>query len=171
MDRAASAAAVALSLAQSPSDVPSFAVDPAWPKPLPNQWAVGPVSGIATDARDHIWIIHRGEMVKQQDRVGAPPVIEFDPAGNVLRAWGGPGHGYEWPQQVHGITVDGKDRVWISGNGEQDAHLLAFTREGKFLRQIGRRQERGSNDTANLARRRRCEWIFSAARSTSQMAR
>ncbi len=42
--------------AQSAGDVPTFEVDAAWPKPLPNNWAVGPVSGIATDARDHIWI-------------------------------------------------------------------------------------------------------------------
>ena len=47
--------------AQSADDMPVFEVDAAWPKPLPNKWAVGPVSGIATDARDHIWIIHRGE--------------------------------------------------------------------------------------------------------------
>ena len=98
-------------IAQTSDDVPVFEVDLAWPRPLPNNWAVGPVSGVATDARDHIWIIHRGEAVKQPDRVPAPPVIEFDPAGNVVQTWGGRGTGYEWPQQVHGITVDGKDRA------------------------------------------------------------
>jgi len=139
--------------AQSADDMPVFEVDAAWPKLLPNTWAVGPVSGIATDTRDRIWIIHRGEAVKQGGVVPAPPVMEFDAAGNVVQTWGGPGPGYEWPQQVHGITVDAKDRVWISGNGEQDTHILAFTREGKFLRQIGRAgKSGGSNDTANLAR-------------------
>ena len=139
--------------AQTEDAVPVFAVDASWPKPLPNKWSVGPVSGIATDARDHIWIIHRGETVKQAGGVPAPPVIEFDPAGNVVQTWGGPGAGYEWPQQVHGITIDGKSRVWVSGNGEKDTHILVFTREGKFLRQIGRAgTSGGSNDTANLAR-------------------
>jgi len=139
--------------AQPSDDIPVFEVDTAWPKPLPNKWAVGPVSGIATDARDHIWIIHRGETVKQAGGVPAPPVIEFDAAGNVVQTWGGPGNGYEWPQQVHGITVDAKDRVWISGNGENDAHILAFSRAGKFLLQIGRSGKNGgSNDTANLGR-------------------
>ena len=142
-----------IAAAQTPEAVPVFEVDAAWPKPLPNKWAVGPVSGITTDARDHIWIIHRGEAVKQAGVTPAPPVIEFDAAGNVVQTWGGAGAGYDWPQQVHGITVDGKDRVWISGNGERDTHILVFTRQGKFLRQIGRAgASGGSNDTANLAR-------------------
>ena len=139
--------------AQTPDPVPAFKVDPAWPKPLPNKWAVGPVSGITTDARDHVWIIHRGEAVKQAGAMPAPPVIEFDAAGNVVQTWGGPGAGYDWHQQVHGITVDGNDRVWISGNGDGDNHILVFTRQGKFVRQIGRAgASGGSNDTANLAR-------------------
>lgn len=138
--------------AQSDRDGPSFEVDLNWPRPLPNNWSVGPVSGIATDARDHIWIIHRGDPIKP-GTVPAPPVIEFDPAGNIVQTWGGPGAGYEWMQQVHGITVDAKDRVWISGNGEKDSHLLVFTRTGKFLLQIGRAGMRGdSNDTANVSR-------------------
>ncbi len=142
-----------IAVAQTPQAAPVFEVDAGWPKPLPNNWAVGPVSGIATDARDHIWIIHRGEAVKQAGVTPAPPVIEFDAAGNVVQAWGGAGAGYDWHQQVHGITVDGKDRIWISGNGERDAHILVFTRQGKFLRQIGRAgASGGSNDTANVAR-------------------
>jgi hypothetical protein len=139
--------------AQAADQAPSFEVDPAWPKPLPNNWAVGPVSGIATDARDHIWIIQRGEAVKEPGRVPAPPVIEFDPSGAVVQTWGGPGTGYEWPQQVHGITIDAKDRVWISGNGDKDAQILTFTRTGKFLLQIGHSGKNGgSNDTMNLGR-------------------
>jgi DNA-binding beta-propeller fold protein YncE len=157
--RAAVACAVAAGLAmpiaraQRPDDVPAFAVDTAWPKPLPNGWKVGPVSGLDTDARDHVWLIHRGETVAQAGGKPAPPVIEFDAAGNVVQTWGGPGGGYEWPQQVHGITVDANDRVWISGNGETDAHILVFTRQGKFLRQIGRAGKAGgSDDRENLAR-------------------
>jgi hypothetical protein len=144
---------VAITGAQSADVVPVFEVERGWPKPLPNKWTVGPVSGIATDGKDHIWIIQRGETVKEAGGVPAPPVIEFDAAGNVVQTWGGPGAGYDWPEQVHGITVDAKDRVWISGNGELDSHILAFTRAGKFLLQIGRPGARGgSNDTANVAR-------------------
>lgn len=138
---------------QLAADAPVFAVDPAWPKPLPDMARVGPVSGITVDAQDHIWIIHRGEAVKQAGGVSAPPVIEFDAGGTVVQTWGGPGAGYEWPEQVHGITIDHRDRVWISGNGQKDAQILAFTRQGKFLRQIGRSgQSGGSNDTHNVGR-------------------
>jgi hypothetical protein len=131
---------------------PTFEVDGEWPKPLPNGWSVGPVSGITIDARDHVFIVQRAEAVRQAGGAPAPPVVEFDPAGNVVQTWGGPGDGFEWPEQVHGITIDHKDRVWISGNGSTDAHILTFSREGKFLRQIGRAgASGGSNDTANLA--------------------
>lgn len=139
-------------IVQAPS-IPSFSVDPNWPKPLPNHWTVGPVSGVSVDRHDHVWIIQRGESVKQAGGNPAPPVIEFDPEGQVVRTWGGPGAGYDWPQQVHGITIDTQDRVWISGNGDKDAHILVFTRDGQFIRQIGRAGHNGgSNDTANLGR-------------------
>lgn len=130
---------------------PTYQVDATWPQPLPNGWGIGPVSGISADRRDHIWIVHRTETVKQAGGTPAPPVIEFDAQGRVMQTWGGPGPGYQWPEQLHGITVDERDRVWVSGNGANDAHILAFTRDGKFLRQIGHSgQMAGSNDTANL---------------------
>ena len=81
----------------------------------------------------------------------APPVLEFDPAGNLVSSWGGPGAGYEWPPSMHGITVDGKDNVWLAAN--QGHTLLKFTRQGKFLLQIGKNgQSKGNTDTANLNR-------------------
>lgn len=131
--------------------VPVYQVDPSWPKPLPNDWGIGPVSGISADSHDHIWIVHRQETVKQAGGTPAPPVIEFDAQGSVAQTWGGPGTGYEWPQQLHGISVDTQDRVWITGNGPDDAQILVFTRDGKFIRQIGHAGKMsGSNDTANL---------------------
>jgi hypothetical protein len=134
--------------------VPTFAVDPFWPKPLPNQWILGAVAGITVDARDHVWIVHRPSTLQPNETrsiwKAAPPVIEFDPAGNVVSSWGGPGDGYEWPDLEHGISVDG-DAVWLGGGGEKDAQILKFTRAGKFLMQIGRKgANTGSNDTANL---------------------
>ena len=82
----------------------------------------------------------------------APPVLEFDQAGKLVSSWGGPGEGYEWPENEHGIFVDQKDFVWLAGNGGKDTHLLKMTKQGKFVKQFGRQGKRGGNaDTENLA--------------------
>ena len=73
----------------------------------------------------------------QECCIPAPPVLEFDQAGNLLNAWGGPGKGYQWPESNHGITVDYKGNVWIGGNGRDDSQILKFTQDGKFLMQFG----------------------------------
>ena len=77
--------------------------------------------------------------------------MEFSPDGTLLSSWGGPGAGYEWPQDEHGIYVDRQDNVWLGGAGAKDNQILKFTKQGKFLLQIGHAgQNRGSNDTENL---------------------
>ena len=150
---------VAVPLAQKPASparrVPTFRVDPFWPKPLPNRWILGAVAGVAVDRRDHVWIVHRPSTLQPNETrsiwKAAPPVLEFDADGSLVSSWGGPGAGYEWPQLEHGIYVDDRDNVWLGAGGDQDAHILKFTREGKFLMQIGHQGKgRGSNDTENL---------------------
>ena len=85
--------------------------------------------------------------------VPAPPVIEFDQDGNLVQAWGGPGQGYDWPQNEHGIHIDPKGFVWLGGNGETDGQILKFTRDGKFVLQIGKHgPQTNSNDTTRLGR-------------------
>ncbi len=108
---------------------PRFEVDPMWPKPLPNHWILGETIGVSVDGQDHIWIIHRAGSLEANERAGAanppnaqccapaPPILEFDEAGNLIGHWGGPGQGYDWPDSNHGITVDYKGNVWIGGNG------------------------------------------------------
>ena len=145
---------------------PMFEVDPLWPKPLPNHWLLGWTIGVWVDEQDHIWIIHRGAGGLHNNERGleldppiseccrtAPPILEFDQAGNLLRHWGGPGQGYEWPQSNHGIHIDYKGNVWIGGNGQKDAQVLKFTKDGKFLMQVGHMgKNAGSNDLENFWR-------------------
>ena len=141
------------------SGTPRFAVDPFW-APLPNNWMLGQVSGIAVDADDHVWVVHRPRTLDARQRgeegmccVPAPPVIEFSPEGTVLRSWGGPGEGFEWPESEHGIHVDHQGYVWIAGNAASDSQVLKFTADGEFVLQIGRAgQSDGSNDTEDLGR-------------------
>ena len=161
---------------------PRFEVDPMWPKPLPNHWILGQTIGVSVDAQDHVWIIHRAGSLEPNEVhattnpptarccAPAPPVLEFDPAGNLVNSWGGKGQGYDWPDSNHGITVDYKGNVWIGGNGRgggqlatanegqvggvqpfNDNMVLKFTKAGKFLMQIGKPgRSKGSNDTENL---------------------
>jgi len=138
-----------------PQQVPTFRVDPLWPKPLPNKWIIGAVAGVAVDRHDHVWIVHRPSTLQPNETRSiwkpAPPVLEFAADGSLVSSWGGPGPGYEWPQLEHGISVDDKGDVWLGAGGERDAHILKFTREGRFLMQIGHQgRGRGSNDTENL---------------------
>jgi DNA-binding beta-propeller fold protein YncE len=112
-----------------------------------------------------VWIVHRDNLLGANEAaasqvpptasccVQAPPVLEFDPAGNLVGHWGGPGEGYDWPASNHGITIDHKGNVWIGANEGIDAHLLKFTKAGKFLVQFGKPgQSKGSNDTENFGR-------------------
>ena len=132
---------------------PRFEVDPLWPKPLPNHWILGSTIGVWVDSDDHVWIIHRSsatlgnnektlETKQGECCAGAPPVLEFDQDGNLLRHWGGPGQGYEWPDSNHGIFIDYKGNVWIGGNGGPDSQVLKFTKDGKFLLQVGKKGAR-----------------------------
>jgi len=155
------------SLAQTPAKAdtgPTFQPEPFWPKPLPENWILGQVAGIAVDKQDHIWIIHR-PLTLLDDEKGAlknppeykcckpaPAVMEFDTDGNLLRHWGGPGEGYTWPKNEHGIHVDSQGNVWLGGNEDGD-QILKFTPDGKFLMQVGANDANtGSNSHMRLGR-------------------
>ena len=151
--------------------LPMFEVDRAWPK-VPSKWKLGDPSSIAIDRKDNVWVLHRPRTLKPDEKaMAAPPVIVFDTAGNYVKAWGGAGKGYEWPQREHGIHIDYKGFVWLGGNscptnglpGLQpvaDDQLLKFTQDGKFVMQIGHsNQSKGNADTQNL-HRPADEWVY-----------
>ncbi len=162
---AALIAAPALAPTAYAGDIPTFTVDAAWPKPLPNNWILGQVGGITVDLQGHIWVIQRPLSLTDDEKaaslnpprtkccVPAPPVLEFDIDGNLLRSWGGPGEGYQWFGNEHGIAVDDRGFVWLTGNAPNDSQLLKFTLDGKFVMQIGKiAPPKGSNDTTQLGR-------------------
>ena len=75
------------------------------------------------------------------------PVFEVDPM------WPKPLPNHWLLGMTIGVHVDEQDNVWIGGNGEKDAHLLKFTKEGKFLLQMGKLgADKGSNDPENFGR-------------------
>ena len=42
-------------------NAPKFKVDVDWPKPLPNKWKMGGVTGLAVDKDDNVWVHDRPE--------------------------------------------------------------------------------------------------------------
>ncbi len=152
--------------AAAAADAPIFEVDPFWPQPLPNHWVLGSVVGVGVDSRDHVFVIHRQAPLNERTEIGAatdpptgecclpaPYVLEFDPEGNLVNSWGGPGEGYDWPSSNHGITVDPMDNIWIGGNGAGDSQILKFSRDGEFLMQIGEAgQPTNSNSREHFGR-------------------
>src|SRR5512138_1938943 len=90
--------------ASAAKQFPVFEVDQSWPK-LPNNWVVGHVASVAVDRHDHVWMLHRPNTIPEDRRKNAaPPVLEFDATGKFVKAWGGPGKGFDWPDSEHGIA-------------------------------------------------------------------
>ena len=157
-------AAVVLTTAQR-VQVPIFEYDPTFPKPLPENWAIGAIGGMAVDRQDHLYVVQRPESLRANERftgaddtppkadccIPAPPILEFDQAGTLVHSWGGPGAGLRLAADRARRVRRPQRHVWLAGNGENDAHLLKFTREGKFLQQFGKPGTHGgSADTKNL---------------------
>ena len=144
-------------------EAPMFEVDPFWPNQLPDHWVLGSAIGVGVDSRDHVFIVHRGNLTERTEGgadadppIGeccraAPPVLEFDPEGNLVNSWGGPSDEYVWPGSNHGITVDHMDNIWIGGNGPNDTHVLKFSRDGEFLASYGE-PEAGPADSNSQTR-------------------
>ncbi len=154
-----------VSAASNSRMVPHFEVDPFWPQPLPNQWILGSTIGVAVDAQDHVYIVHRNDnnnFATQEIGIdngiaacctAAPPILEFSGDGTLVNSWGGPGPGYTWPVSNHGIDIAPNGDVWIGGNGGGDSHVLVFTRDGQFVREIGLPGEDiDSNSTEHYSR-------------------
>lgn len=154
-DRAATAAVRAPGIPKAQAkQAPRFTVDYKWPQPLPTHTLLGSAVGVAVDAHDHVFVVHRIDSFTSRTETGAdadppigeccrsaPPVLEFDAAGKLVNSWGGPGQGYAWPGVPAGIAVDPRGNVWIAGVGGLDGQVLVFTHDGKFVRQIGKEGE------------------------------
>jgi len=181
---------------------PRFVADPAWPQRLPHNWVLGQIGGLYVDRHDHVWVYNRPRTLTNDeagaegavaggkvdglggDRANgpiadcckaAPSVLEFDAAGRLVQAWGGPAdpgfletrcredQGCIWPNSEHGLYVDDHDNVWLAGNSAAvpkgdapwttnrqggDGFVLKFDRTGHFKMRIGGASTRAdSNDT------------------------
>ena len=83
-------AAVAARADAPPPTLPDYRAVAGWPR-LPADVTLGPVSAVATDAADRVYVAHRG----------SNPILVFDRDGTFLRSWG-----HEAIQTPHGLRID-----------------------------------------------------------------
>jgi len=147
-----------------PRSLPTFEVDDGWMK-VPEQWKIGDASSFAIDSGGNVWLLHRPWTLGPDDvAMAAPPIMVFDSGGDFVKALGGPGDGYEWPQREHGLHIDSEDFVWVTGNNcptnglprepVADDQVLKFAPDGSVVLQIGHSGDgTASNaDTENVHR-------------------
>jgi sugar lactone lactonase YvrE len=130
---------------------PTFEVAMLWPKPMPNRWILGSVTGLAIDSKDHIFVLSIPDYFTARTEIGSstnpptgeccsasPAVLEYDAGGTVVGHWGGAGQGTEWPTTASGLAIDPSGDIWIAGSGGNDTRIFKFSRDGKLLATIGK---------------------------------
>src|SRR5580693_9696540 len=99
--------------------VPKFKFDPDWPKPLPNNWKLGGVTGLAVDKDDNVWVLDRPNDLRDlelhamknpptADCCTRPPtMIHIDKNGDVIGSF--------TPDEPegHGMAVDNDGFIYI----------------------------------------------------------
>ena len=147
-------------------------MDPTCPPTLPNDWILGDIRGAFVVDDDNLWVLHMTRSLTPRE-IGAamdppiadccypaPPVLQLDPEGKVLRTWDDvrgivvedvpqEHDGYTWPESEHGIYIDHNGFVWIGTSGGM--HVMKFTQDGKHVLTIGvPNVNKGSNDPDHL---------------------
>jgi hypothetical protein len=112
--------ALVMALGAQEAAAPKFKFDPEWPKPLPNKWKLGGVTGLAVDKDDNVWVLNRPNDLTDIELeaelsppladccVRPPAMIHIDKNGNVIGSFDAP--------QGHGMAVDSKGFVYIGQN-------------------------------------------------------
>lgn len=146
-----------LRASQGTNLAPTYKVDPFWAKPLPSPadaqgrihpWVTGAPGATCVDSHDHIITVNRGFLKGglgafegvESGAIPAPPVVLFDPQGNMVSSWGDPaltpeGATRSMPQFPHGCFADYEDNIWIGGT--LDGVVQKWSHDGKMLLQIG----------------------------------
>ena len=146
----AAAAAVLSGQGVHAQTAPVYYADPAWPKPLPNHWKMGGITGLAVDGNDNVWVLNRPNDLSDMELLAelTPPVsqccvrppsmIHLDSAGNVIGSFD--------PPQGHGMDVDDDGFVYIG----QDTVRKYDPRTGEMVAEVARTPEREGGGRVGL---------------------
>jgi sugar lactone lactonase YvrE len=124
------------------SDVPQFTVDATWPKPYPNKWKIGGVTGLAVDKDDNVWVYNRPNDLTSLELEAErnPPIADccVRPPSMILIA-GQDSEGYKDGEviasfdapQGHGMAVDAQGFLYLGQNT-----VRKYDRTGKMLMEV-----------------------------------
>src|SRR5437763_6775829 len=123
---------------------PRYEAELNWPKPLPDRWVLGGLGGVCVDAQDHVLILNRQDVLEGELNAGhlAPPMIELDPAGNVVHSWGDP---KVIDPRLHSCHFDKDNNVWIASS--PSGMVQKYSHDGSnLLMQVGQKGVFDSSD-------------------------
>jgi sugar lactone lactonase YvrE len=121
---------------------PQFTVDATWPKPYPNKWKIGGVTGLAVDSEDHVWVYNRPNDLTslELEAERTPPIADccVRPP-SMIRIAGHDGPTYKDGEvieyfdapQGHGMAVDAKGFLYLGQNT-----VRKYDKTGKMLQEV-----------------------------------
>jgi hypothetical protein len=115
------------------------------PLKLPPDMNFGEVTGIAVNAKNHIFVFSRGNSSGPAYAATAAQLLEFAPNGKFVREIGK--NLYAW-SFGHAVRVDKQDNIWAIDKGSD--MVVRFNPEGHVTMVFGRKQEASDEDTAPL---------------------
>lgn len=98
--------------------------------PLPSDIQIGPMSAVAVDGPNRIYVLHRGQ----------PPLLVLDGQHKLIAGWG-KGE-FKTP---HGLRVDAKGNVWVTDNARHVVYRMS--REGQVTLTLGTLDKGGAGPT------------------------
>ena len=129
-------------VARAQQGAPKYKFDPDWPKPLPNNWKLGGVTGLAVDKNDDVWVLDRPHDLRDMELKAElnpptsdcctlpPSMIHIDKNGDVIGSFDAP--------EGHGMAVDSKGFVYIG----QDTVRKYDPKTGKPVGEVPRVPDR-----------------------------
>ena len=121
-----------------------YEADLSWPKALPNRWALGGLGGVCVDANDHVLVLNRQDVNEGDLNAArlAPPMIEFDAAGNVVNSWGDL---KVMDPRLHSCHFDADGNVWIAAS--PSGMVQKYSHDGsRLLLTLGKKGALDSSD-------------------------